>query len=235
MLTSAARGSGFRQPGGAALVGETPPPPAVLRDGPRSGGPVEVGRVAERRMGPAHGGISPDRLARESAGMLAVRDTAAARLSSGQSESGRLPPVLIQGETGVGKGLSRGVSTARGRAPPDRSSTSTAPRFPRPCWRPSSSATSAARSPTRAMREAGSVPDRQPRDDLSWTRSASCPELAGEAPEGARGPGRPPARQHSARADRRLDRHGEQRGPDRGCARAAVPRGPVSPPRRWSC
>jgi DNA-binding NtrC family response regulator/tetratricopeptide (TPR) repeat protein len=40
----------------------------------------------------------------ESPGMVAVRDTAA-RLLQRQSERGRLPPVLIQGETGVGKGL----------------------------------------------------------------------------------------------------------------------------------
>jgi DNA-binding NtrC family response regulator/tetratricopeptide (TPR) repeat protein len=40
----------------------------------------------------------------ESAGMVAVRETVA-RLLQRQSESRRLPPVLIQGETGVGKGL----------------------------------------------------------------------------------------------------------------------------------
>jgi DNA-binding NtrC family response regulator/tetratricopeptide (TPR) repeat protein len=40
----------------------------------------------------------------ESPGMVAVRETAA-RLLQRQSERGRLPPVLIQGETGVGKGL----------------------------------------------------------------------------------------------------------------------------------
>ena len=39
-----------------------------------------------------------------SPGMVAVRETAA-RLLQRQSERGRLPPVLIQGETGVGKGL----------------------------------------------------------------------------------------------------------------------------------
>ena len=40
----------------------------------------------------------------QSPGMVAVRETAA-RLLQRQSERGRLPPVLIQGETGVGKGL----------------------------------------------------------------------------------------------------------------------------------
>ncbi|HEY7141624.1 MAG TPA: sigma 54-interacting transcriptional regulator [Methylomirabilota bacterium] len=40
----------------------------------------------------------------ESPGMIAVREMAA-RLLQRQSERGRLPPVLIQGETGVGKGL----------------------------------------------------------------------------------------------------------------------------------
>jgi DNA-binding NtrC family response regulator/tetratricopeptide (TPR) repeat protein len=40
----------------------------------------------------------------DSPGMAAVRETAT-RLLQRQSERGRLPPVLIQGETGVGKGL----------------------------------------------------------------------------------------------------------------------------------
>src|SRR5262247_3965741 len=40
----------------------------------------------------------------DSPGMVAVRETAT-RLLNRQSERGRLPPVLIQGETGVGKGL----------------------------------------------------------------------------------------------------------------------------------
>jgi DNA-binding NtrC family response regulator/tetratricopeptide (TPR) repeat protein len=40
----------------------------------------------------------------ESPGIAAVRETAA-RLLQRQSDRGRLPPVLIQGETGVGKGL----------------------------------------------------------------------------------------------------------------------------------
>src|SRR5262247_418785 len=40
----------------------------------------------------------------DSAGMVTVRDTAT-RLLQRQSDRGRLPPVLIQGETGVGKGL----------------------------------------------------------------------------------------------------------------------------------
>ena len=40
----------------------------------------------------------------ESPGIVAVRETAA-RLLRRQAERGRLAPVLIQGETGVGKGL----------------------------------------------------------------------------------------------------------------------------------
>jgi DNA-binding NtrC family response regulator/tetratricopeptide (TPR) repeat protein len=40
----------------------------------------------------------------QSPGIVAVRETAA-RLLTRQSERGRLPPVLIQGDTGVGKGL----------------------------------------------------------------------------------------------------------------------------------
>src|SRR5215468_2617033 len=40
----------------------------------------------------------------DSPGMVAVRETAT-RLLQRQSDRGRLPPVLIQGETGVGKGL----------------------------------------------------------------------------------------------------------------------------------
>src|SRR5215813_13307877 len=52
----------------------------------------------------------------ESPGMVAVRETVT-RLLQRQSERGRLPPVLIQGETGVGKGLlARGLHRAGPRA-----------------------------------------------------------------------------------------------------------------------
>ena len=48
----------------------------------------------------------------QSPGIVAVRETAA-RLLQRQSERGRLPPVLIQGETGVGKGLLARVAPPR--------------------------------------------------------------------------------------------------------------------------
>ena len=65
-------------------------------------------------------------------------------------------------------------STRPARVATARSSVSTAPRFPRPCWKPSSSATSAAPSPTRATRSpASSRPPRAAR--CSSTRSACCP------------------------------------------------------------
>jgi DNA-binding NtrC family response regulator/tetratricopeptide (TPR) repeat protein len=53
------------------------------------------------------GAMAPPLLAEllgESPGIVAVRETAG-RLLQRQSDRGRLPPVLIQGETGVGKGL----------------------------------------------------------------------------------------------------------------------------------
>jgi DNA-binding NtrC family response regulator/tetratricopeptide (TPR) repeat protein len=57
-----------------------------------------------------------DELIGDSPGITAVRETAA-RLLQRQSDRGRLPPVLIQGETGVGKGL---LARALHRAGPRR-------------------------------------------------------------------------------------------------------------------
>jgi DNA-binding NtrC family response regulator len=57
-------------------------------------------------------------------------------------------PVMIEGESGSGKGIfARLIHNAR-RGPARRSSISTAPGCRRSCWSRSSSATSAARSPT---------------------------------------------------------------------------------------
>ena len=56
--------------------------------------------------------------------------------------------VLVEGESGTGKELvARAIHRLSPRAPPDRSSRSTAPPFPRRCWRASSSDTRRAPSP----------------------------------------------------------------------------------------
>ena len=78
------------------------------------------------------------------------------RLLQRQAEGARRrAPILILGETGTGKGLLAGAIHGAGPAPRGRSSTSTAPRFPRPCSRPSCSASSGARSPTPARPRPG--------------------------------------------------------------------------------
>ena len=167
----------------------------------------------------------------QSPGIVAVRETAA-RLLQRQSERGRLPPVLIQGETGVGKGLLARV------APPRRAPRGGALRrrqlrgHSRDAARGRALRLRARRLHGRAPREGRALPDRQPRHDLPGRGGPPAGGAPGQAPQGARGPRRPAARQHPERARRRLDRHGQQREPrDRG-AGAAIPRGPLPPPRR---
>ncbi len=89
--------------------------------------------------------------------------------------AGARTPVLIEGESGVGKELlaqhaAPAVAARRAR----RSWTSTAPRCPRRCWRASCSATSAAPSPAPATRSRAW--SRWPTAArCSWTRSARWP------------------------------------------------------------
>ena len=118
--------------------------------------------------------------------MVALREKIR-RLIDLPAAAPRLPPILIQGETGTGKGLLANVIHRAGPGGMARSSTSTARPSPRPCSRPSCSATSAAPSPMRARpSRACSRPPTAAR--CSWTRSGCLPSGApGQAPQGARG------------------------------------------------
>ena len=69
--------------------------------------------------------------------------------------AGARATVLITGESGTGKGSSRGPSTTRARARKGRSSRCTARRSPRRCSRASSSGTSGARSRARTSAARG--------------------------------------------------------------------------------
>ena len=82
-------------------------------------------------------------------------------------------PILIQGETGTGKGLVARALHAEGRAPGARSSPSIARRSPKGCWRASFSATCAAPSPARPTIGRACSPRRRA-GRCSSTRSARC-------------------------------------------------------------
>ncbi len=139
--------------------------------------------------------------------------------------------VLVTGESGTGKGeLARAIHK-RARAPPRRSSPSTAPRSPSRSSRASSSATRRARSPApiAAASAASSRPTAAP---SSSTRSARSPGYAGEA--APRAPGallRARRRQRDGRGRRAPDRRDQPR-PRRGRAPGPLPRGPLLPPQR---
>ena len=82
------------QPG----AGEGPP----IWVGDRGGVPGRAGRPNGRKMPPPMRPFAA--LLGDSPGMIALRESAI-RLLQHPSDRGRLPPLLIQGETGVGKGL----------------------------------------------------------------------------------------------------------------------------------
>ena len=90
---------------------------------------------------------------------------------------GACPPLLILGETGTGKGLLARTFHEAGPRRDSALSTSTVPRSPRPCSKPSYSATSAAPSPTPATPNPASSRLRTAAR-CSSTRSDCCPLLS---------------------------------------------------------
>ena len=130
-----------------------------------------------------HGTASPSRATRRARGWSpsAIRHPTTSGSRARPAATGPDP-----GRDGVGKGSP--VPPSRRAPPPGPSSTSTARPFRRRCWRPSSSATSGP-SPTRDIRRP--VCSRRPTTERSSWTGRIKPEAPGQAPEGARGPGRP--------------------------------------------
>ena len=110
----------------------------------------------------------------------------------GAPSTGRLPPVLIQGETGVGQGAPRAeLFTARDPAPPGRSSTSTARPFPRHLLE--AELFGYERGAFTDARHAKAGLFQTANHGTIFLDEVGTPARGppGEAPEGARGPGRP--------------------------------------------
>ena len=123
----------------------------------------------------------------ESPGMAALRDRAA-RLLQRQSDrgrppsgggappTGRLPPVLIQGETGVGQGpCSRGALHRAGPRASGPFVDVNCAAIPETPARGRALRLRARRLHGRAPREGRAVPDGEPRDDLPGRGRVSCP------------------------------------------------------------
>ena len=166
----------------------------------------------------------------ESPDILAIKERIA-RLVARASEVRRLPPVLIQGETGSGKGL---VARALHRAGP-RSERALRRRQLR--GDPGDPARSgdvrlrAGRLHRRPPGEEGPLPDRPPGHAVPGRDRAPARWPPGQAAHGARGAHRAAARRDPERAGGRLDHHRDQPRPPGGDARGPVPRGPLSPAR----
>ena len=166
----------------------------------------------------------------DSPGMRSVRERIA-RLLARPGEGRRLPPILVHGETGTGKGLVARMIHRAGPRPdgpfvdvncaaiPDTLLEAEMFGYERGAF------TDARRS------KPGLLASGPPRHDLPRRGRAPPRGAAGEAPQGARGPHRAPPRRHARRAGRRLDRDRDERGPHGGRPAAPIPRGPLPPPR----
>ena len=166
----------------------------------------------------------------ESPAIEAARDSIR-RLLSRPFSARRPPAILLEGETGSGKGLVASVLHRAGPRAPRAFVPSTARRFRRRCSSRSCSATSAARSPTRARPSPGSSRPRT-RHDLPGRGRAPAGAAPGEAADRHRGARGPAPGRHAPRAGRRVDHQRHQRGSADRHPRPPLPRGSLPPARR---
>src|SRR5499426_2897396 len=158
----------------------------------------------------------------DSPGMRSVREKIA-RLLARPGESRRLPPILVHGETGTGKGLVARMIHRAGPRPdgpfvdvncaaiPDTLLEAEMFGYERGAF------TDARRSKPGLLQAAH-------RGTIFLDEVGLLPE----ALQGPRGPGGAAAGRHSRRAGRRVDRDRDQRGSRRGRAATSLPRGSLS-------
>ena len=167
----------------------------------------------------------------ESPGIVAIRERIA-RLVARASDVRRLPPVLIQGETGSGKGL---VARALHRAGPRSGGPFVdvnCAAIPETLLEAEMFGFERGRVHGRPPGQAGALPDRPPGHALPGRDRAPARGPPGQAPHGARGAHRPAPRRDPERAGGRLDHRRDQPRPPGGDPRGTVPRGSLSPARR---
>ena len=167
-----------------------------------------------------------DALQGETPRMVTIREDLA-RLLGHPSMAGRLPPILILGETGTGKGLLARTSTRPGRvAPPLRGHQLR--RHPRDPARGRAVRLRARGLHRRPPGQGRPVPSRARRHAVPRRDRAPSGGAAGQAAHRPRGPRGAPAGQHPDRAGRRGRAGGDERRPPARRRRASVPRGSLS-------
>ena len=162
------------------------------------------------------------RLLGESAPIAAVREQVGRAAPLGRESGRRLPPILILGETGTGKGLLADAIHRGGARAARAVRRRQLRRHPRDAARGRAVRLRARRLHRRAPGQAGTLPVGQRRHHLPRRGRAAAALAPVQAAEGHRGALGAAARQHAQRAPGRLDHRGDQRGSRRPRCRTAA-------------